>query len=106
MESARVTSKGQITIPLSVRKDLRLREGDTVAFEKIGDGYVIKSFDTMTLGKLKENLGELADILHLNSIEDVANVIKDLHESYVQSEQGNVIDGKTALTELRAKYEI
>ncbi len=32
MESARVTSKGQITIPVEIRKQLRLSAGDRVQF--------------------------------------------------------------------------
>jgi AbrB family looped-hinge helix DNA binding protein len=33
MKTAKVTSKGQVTIPAEVRAALRLREGDTVTFE-------------------------------------------------------------------------
>lgn len=32
-KQAKVTSKGQVTIPLEVRRALKLREGDTVTFE-------------------------------------------------------------------------
>ena len=32
MESATITSKGQITIPLEIRKQLNLSAGDTVQF--------------------------------------------------------------------------
>ena len=41
-ESAKVTSKGQITLPRDVRDDLKLREGDRVSFEKIDGRYVLK----------------------------------------------------------------
>ena len=40
MPSAAVTSKGQITIPLEVRRALHLREGDRVAFRIHEDGVV------------------------------------------------------------------
>lgn len=33
VKQAKVTSKGQVTIPAEVRDALRLREGDTVTFE-------------------------------------------------------------------------
>ena len=33
MELAKVTSKGQITIPLMIRKKLQLKTGDKVFFE-------------------------------------------------------------------------
>ena len=38
---ARITSKGQITIPHTVRKQLGVQEGDTVAFEVDADGIRI-----------------------------------------------------------------
>ncbi len=39
--SARLTSKGQITIPSAVRKALRLEEGDRVVFRVEGDRAVL-----------------------------------------------------------------
>jgi antitoxin PrlF len=36
--SAKITSKGQITIPVEVRRALGVGEGDAVIFEKDGDG--------------------------------------------------------------------
>ena len=39
--AARVTSKGQVTIPKSVRDALRLREGDEVVFRVEGDRAVL-----------------------------------------------------------------
>ena len=42
MASATVTSKGRITIPVSVREDLGLKAGSRVKFMKIAEGqYVI-----------------------------------------------------------------
>lgn len=40
MATSRLTSKGQTTIPKSVRQGLRLKEGDTLEFELM-DGYAI-----------------------------------------------------------------
>ena len=39
--AARLTSKGQVTIPRSVRDALGLREGDAVIFRVIGDRAVL-----------------------------------------------------------------
>jgi AbrB family looped-hinge helix DNA binding protein len=36
--AAKITSKGRITLPVDVRRILRVREGDSVVFEKQGDG--------------------------------------------------------------------
>lgn len=37
METTSVTSKGQVTIPKSVRQQLGIRQGSKVAFELVGD---------------------------------------------------------------------
>ncbi len=57
MESSKVTSKGQITIPKTIREKLNLTEGDHVLFIDEGNGRVIMTkseiyavrqfFDTM-----------------------------------------------------------
>lgn len=39
---AKITSKGQITIPLAVRKALGIREGDRLIFEQSGTQMVIR----------------------------------------------------------------
>ena len=39
---AKVTSKGQITVPLRVRKDMGIKAGDSVVFEKREDGYNVR----------------------------------------------------------------
>ena len=41
MPTATLTSKGQVTIPASVRKKLRLRAGDKVVFSLHGEHEVV-----------------------------------------------------------------
>jgi antitoxin PrlF len=41
MPTAKVTSKGQITIPVEVRKALNLKPGESVDFYKSGDGEFV-----------------------------------------------------------------
>lgn len=49
MELAKVTSKGQITIPVEIRKRLRIKDGDKVLFiEDDGRIYMMNSsMDTL-----------------------------------------------------------
>jgi AbrB family looped-hinge helix DNA binding protein len=42
MASAKVTSKGQVTIPKSVRDDLGLRTGDVIEFVPTDGFYALK----------------------------------------------------------------
>ncbi len=41
-KTAKVTSKGQITLPLAIRKQLGVEAGDTVVFELTGDGIRVQ----------------------------------------------------------------
>ena len=66
MLSAKITTKGQITIPKDVRDKLGLKTGESVIFEeKEGVFYIRKSvtqspFDKWT-GKLKDLTGKSSD---------------------------------------------
>ena len=40
--SAKITSKGQITVPKEVREALNVGKGDRVVFEAREDGFVVK----------------------------------------------------------------
>ncbi len=44
MELAKITSKGQITLPVAIRRRLALKEGDKVAFvERDGQFFLVNS---------------------------------------------------------------
>lgn len=53
MPSAKITSKGQITLPLEVRKALKLRPGDRVSFRTARDGRIVLEPDSVDLMSLK-----------------------------------------------------
>jgi AbrB family looped-hinge helix DNA binding protein len=48
MPTAKMTSKGQVTIPKEVRVNLRLRPGDEVDFVRDGSGFQLKKRMTAT----------------------------------------------------------
>ena len=47
MEMAKVTSKGQITIPVSIRRRLQIKEGDNLLFIDRPEGVVMVNPDTL-----------------------------------------------------------
>jgi AbrB family looped-hinge helix DNA binding protein len=47
MEMAKVTSKGQITIPISIRKRLKINEGDKLLFIDRPDGVMMVNPDLL-----------------------------------------------------------
>jgi len=45
--TAKITSKGQITLPKEVRRALNVKVGEIIAFEKRGRDVVVKSVKTL-----------------------------------------------------------
>jgi len=50
----RVQEKGQVTIPLQIRKKLNLKKGDLVTFEETKNGVVIKPAEVVVSTALDE----------------------------------------------------
>jgi AbrB family looped-hinge helix DNA binding protein len=49
---ARITSKGQVTIPAEVRRELQVRDGDSVVFRSSGGVVTVASARKSTLSEL------------------------------------------------------
>lgn len=75
MSSATLTSKGQLTLPKSVRDDLGLKEGDKVEFEKIDGRYVLRPRNRSAM--------ELAGILHRPGMK--AMTIEEMDEALAKA---------------------
>ena len=55
MEMAKVTSKGQITIPVSIRRRLGINEGDKLLFIDRPEGVMMVNPDLLPGGKAEVN---------------------------------------------------
>lgn len=65
---AKVSSKGQVTVPADVRKKLHLETGDTLAWETEADGRIwVRLLEPLDVGYLTSISGKL---LEWNSVED------------------------------------
>ena len=79
MELAKVTSKGQVTIPIEIRKKLGIKNGDKILFvEESGRIYMMNS----SMDAQKAFAGE-AERLGLKDDDDVMAMIKELREESV-----------------------
>lgn len=59
IEMAALTSKGQLTVPIAIRKKLNLKEGDKVVFIEDADGGIhILNASALSFGKAKEAVAE------------------------------------------------
>lgn len=72
MTTATVTSKGQITIPVSVRNDLKVAAGDRVEFVQIAPGRYEFVAVTHSVSRLKGMFGKPAKTV---SVEDMNKAI-------------------------------
>lgn len=80
MELAKVTSKGQVTIPIEIRKKLGIKNGDKVLFvEEAGRIYMMNSSMDALRGAQRIFAGE-AEKLGLKNDDDVMAMIKELRE--------------------------
>lgn len=83
MELAKVTSKGQVTIPVEIRRKLGLKNGDKVLFlEDSGRIYMMNSSMDALREAQRAFTGE-AERLGLKDDEDVMAMIKELREESV-----------------------
>ena len=80
MELAKISSKGQITIPIDIRKKLGVKDGDKILFLEENDKiYIVNSSMEALLQAQKAFEGE-AERLGLKSIEDVNKMIAELRK--------------------------
>lgn len=70
MEMAKVTSKGQITIPVSIRKRLNIREGDKVLFLDTSDGVMMVNPDVRPSGVANDDRLDVAYLGHMDADQD------------------------------------
>ena len=59
MEMSRISSRGQLVIPQTIRQELDLDEGSIVGMENLNGMILIKKIDTDLAGQFKKSLLDL-----------------------------------------------
>jgi len=88
MPTAKVTSKGQITIPIEVRKALKLKAGDKVDFYETENGQFAFRPKTGSIMEMKGILRKMgyAPLGHAPTIEEMDEAVLDaVAEDYLRS---------------------
>ncbi len=78
MEIAKITSKGQVTIPIDIRRKLGVKEGDKILFvEEEGKVYILNA-SMEALRKAQAAFAGEAQRVGLKDENDVVTMIKEL----------------------------
>jgi len=78
MELAKITSKGQITLPIAIRKALRLKDGDKVAFVECEGSYMVANPTMLAFENVRRAFDGEADRLGLKDVDDVTSMVKEI----------------------------
>ena len=76
MELAKITSKGQITLPITVRRNLNLKDGDKIAFVEQNGQYVLANPVMLAIENLQDAFEGAAEEAGLKNMEDVVAMVK------------------------------
>ena len=80
MELAKITTRGQITIPATIRKKLGVRDGDKIMFVE-ENGRIIMENSVMTaLKKAQDAFAGEAERLGVKTEQDVVDMVKQVRQ--------------------------
>ena len=85
MELAKITSKGQITIPVAIRRLLGVKDGDKVAFVERDGNVMIMNASLQALARAQQAFSGVADELGLESENDVVRMVKEIRAERASS---------------------
>jgi AbrB family looped-hinge helix DNA binding protein len=78
MELAKVTTSGQITIPIQIRRKLGIKEGDKVMFLDEGGKVVLLNSSQIAMEKLQSAMAGEAEKSGIVNEEDVVDLCKNV----------------------------
>jgi len=84
--AVRVQEKGQVTIPLEIRRKLNLKQGDMVTFVETENGVIIKPAEVI----VSEALDEIGRVLKTKgiSLDDLIKRGREIRGEIVEEEYG------------------
>ncbi|GHV28350.1 AbrB family transcriptional regulator [Synergistales bacterium] len=90
MDVARISIKGQVTIPLGIRRKLGLKEGDKVVFTEKDGNIVLLNSNRLAFEEFGRSMSGVAEELRLHSEQDVIDMCKE-----IRRERRSVIHSET-----------
>jgi len=98
MDIAKITSKGQLTLPVGIRKKLNLNTGDQVAFYEQNGNLVMVNVNRLTVGD-SVNLAGIEASLNMEGL----NVSKE-SKKYADERIKNNISHAKRIEQIKERY--
>ena len=76
MELAKITSKGQITIPKGIREKMNLTTGDKILFFEENDKFFMQNSNSIVLSQFQKAMEGAAKEAGFKNPDDVMNYLK------------------------------
>jgi len=80
MEVARITTKGQITIPIEIRKKLNLKEGDKIIFLEQDGRIYFENAALLSFNRIQDAMAGEAQKAGYNSPEEMNELVKEIRK--------------------------
>ena len=79
-DMARISVKGQVTIPVAIRRMLGLKEGDKVVFAEKNGSIVLLNANRLAFEEFQRDMAGEAERVGWTSEEDVVNYCKEIRQ--------------------------
>jgi AbrB family looped-hinge helix DNA binding protein len=78
MELAKITMRGQITIPIEIRKKLGVKDGDKVVFVEENGRIIMENAAMIALKNAQDAFAGEAERLGMKNEQDVVDMVKEV----------------------------
>jgi len=78
LELAKITMRGQITIPVEIRKKLNVKDGDKVIFIEENGRIIIENAAMIALKNAQDAFAGEAERLGLKTEQDIVDLVKEV----------------------------
>ena len=78
MELAKITTRGQLTLPIEIRRKLKVGEGDKVVFFEENGRIMVENAAKLAFARVREAFDGEAERLGLQTEQDVVDMVKEV----------------------------
>jgi len=86
MELAKITTRGQICLPIEIRRKLKVKEGDKVVFLEENGRIIVENAAKLAFMRVQEDFAGEAERLGLETDEDVVAMVKEVRRQVKNNE--------------------